>query len=518
MNKIEFKPISSSFFLGLIILFTFFVACDDNTLEDNMDITNPYVISYNPVSGVDGVALNSNLVITFDDIVYKGQGNITITTDIEDARQVINVNDDAVTLSNVNRVLTINPQDFLAGRNYQVVLDKGIVIDSAGNGYFGMPDNEVWTFKSGGNPDDLESPELVTLIPADDDTEASVFNMELTFNEDVSTSTGSFLVYDANTDAVVHTIDAEGELVFVEGTMIRVQYPTPLDFDKNYYVQFESGVIKDVAGNSFGGVLDNTSYNFTTVAGSGSELAVHLPFDSDLLDISGNKFDAVLGPTASANVTFENDPTRGPVARFNAGSYAVLPIHPLLTSDSAADDFSVNFWIKLAGTDSDPVIIGNKDWGSGGNPGWLLCTDDGHEYAPGNGTDHGWIVNVADDPKNDIRLDWRAASADPQAPALSDDEWHMATVVFDRQNGKLTVYIDGVEYGNTALLVTFNLHALPGPLYDVTKEYPITIWEDATGVYNAGDLRRAAMTGLMDDLRIYNKALSLSEINDLLND
>lgn len=518
MKKIEFKLVQVYVVSALLMLFTFLMSCDDNALEDSMDIINPYVISYNPVSGVDGVALNSNLVITFDDIVYKGQGNITITTDVEEAKQVIDINDASVTLSNVNRVLTINPQDFLAGRNYQVVLDKGIVVDSVGNGYFGMPDNEIWTFKSGGNPDDLDGPELVSQIPANGDNEASVFAMELTFNEDVKTSAGSFVIYDAATDDAVHTIDAEGELIFVEGTMIRVKYPIPLDFGKKYYVQFESGVIKDVAGNSFGGVLDNTTYNFTTVAGSGTELTVHLPFDSDLLDISGNKFDAVLGPTASANVTFENDPTRGQVARFNAGSYAQLPIHPLLKSNSAADDFSVNFWIKVAGTDSDPVIIGNKDWGSGGNPGWLLCTDDGHEYAPGNGTDHGWIVNVADDPKNDIRLDWRAASADPQAPALSDDEWHMATVVFDRQNGKLTVYIDGVEYGNTALLVTFNLHALPGALYDVTKEYPITIWEDATGVYNAGDLRRAAMTGLMDDLRIYNKALTLSEINDLLND
>jgi hypothetical protein len=516
MKNIEFKY--STFVSGLLILFTFLLSCDDDNLESGMDITNPYVISYNPVSGVDGVALNSNLVITFDDIVYKGQGKITITTDVEEAKQVFDVNDANVTLSNVNRVMTINPQDFLSGRNYKVVLDKGIVVDSVGNRYFGMPDNEAWTFKTGGNAGDLVAPELVSTIPINDDTEASVFAFELTFNEAVKTAAGSFIVYDADTDTAVHTIDAEGEGVSINEEVIKVSYPAPLAFGKNYYVQFGSGVVRDIAGNPFIGITDDSSYNFTTVTGSGTELAVHIPFDNDLSDISGNKFDAVLGPTATAEVTFENDATRGQVARFNAGAYAQLPLHPLLRSVSATNNFSVNFWIKLAGTDSDPAIIGNKDWGSGGNPGWLLCTDDGHEYAPGNGTDHGWIVNIADDPKGGNRMDWRAAEMNPQAPALSDDVWHMATMVFDRTNGELSVYIDGVEFSNSTIPVSFDLNTVAGPLYDVANDYPITIWEDGTGAYNAGDDRRAAMTGLMDDLRIYNKALSAGEITALLND
>ncbi|MCM4168096.1 hypothetical protein KCTC52924_03649 [Arenibacter antarcticus] len=518
MKKIEIKPSYTSFVIVLLTVFTLLFSCDDNLQEDEMDIVNPYVISYNPVSGVDGVSLSSNLVITFDDIVFKGQGKITITTNDESGKQVIDVNDPNVTLNNVNRVMTINPRDFLSGRNYQVVLDKGFVVDKAGNKYFGMPDNEKWTFISGGNPGDLDAPELVSLTPMDDDTEARIFAMELTFNEDVKTVTGNFLVYDGDTHDVVHTIDAEGPAISVNGKVIKISYPTPLGFGKNYYVKFESGVISDLSGNPFVGIADNTSFNFTTLNGSASELVVHLPFDTDLSDISGNKFDAVLGPTASSEVTFENDATRGQVARFNAGSYAQLPVHPLLRSVSTTDDFSVNLWVKLAGTDSDPVIIGNKSWASGGNPGWLLCTDDGHEYAPGNGTDHGWIAVIADDPKNDNRMDWRAAAMNPQAPALADDIWHMVTMVFDRTNGKLSMYLDGVEFSNSTIASSFNLNTLPGPLYDVTNDYPITIWEDGTGGYNASDVRRAAMTGLMDDLRIYNKVLTLAEINNLFID
>ena len=518
MKNIQFKFRYSSFIPGLLILFTFLLSCDDNNLDDEMDIVNPYVISYNPVAGVDGVALNSNLVITFDDIVYKGQGNITITTDVEEAKQVIDVNDASVTLSNVNRVLTINPQDFLSGRNYKVVLDKGIVVDSVGNRYFGMPDNETWTFKSGGNAGDLDAPELESLSPMDDDTEASVFALELTFNEGVKTAVGSFVIYDADTDAVVHTIDAEGELITVNEEVVRVSYPSPLAFGKSYYVLFESGVIKDIAGNPYTGITDNGTYNFTTVAGSGTELTVHIPFDTDLSDISGNKFDAILGSTASAEVTFENDAIRGLVARFNAGSYAQLPVHPLLRSVSATDDFSINLWVKMPGIGSDPVIIGNKDWGSGGNPGWLLCTDDGDQYVPGGTVEHGWLVNIADDPKGGNRMDWRAAAMNPQAPALSYDAWHMVTMVFDRTNGELSVYIDGTEFSNTTIASSFDLNTVAGPLYDVANDYPITIWEDGTGAYNAGSDTRAAMTGLMDELKIYNKTLSAIEITALLGE
>src|SRR5690606_17128719 len=344
MKNIEFKY--SSFVSGLLILFAFLLSCDDNNLEDDMDITNLYVISYNLISGVDGVALSSNLVITVDDIDFKGQGKITITTDVEEAKQVFDVNDANVTLSNVNRVMTINPQDFLSGRNYKVVLDKGIVVDSVGNRYFGMPDNEAWTFKTGGNAGDLVAPELVSTIPMNDDTEASVFAFELTFNEAVKTAAGSFIVYDADTDTAVHTIDAEGEGVSINEEVIKVSYPAPLAYGKNYYVQFGNGVVRDIAGNPCIKITDDSSYRFTTVTCRGTELAIHISGDSDRSDIRGNKFDGVLGATDTAVVTLESDATRGQVARFTAGVYAQLPLHPLLRTVSASNNFSVNYWIK----------------------------------------------------------------------------------------------------------------------------------------------------------------------------
>ncbi|WP_421919294.1 Ig-like domain-containing protein [Marinifilum sp.] len=493
---------------ALMLLLTLFLfSCDDDE-NDDMDIVNPYVVSYNPVMGVDGVALSSNLVLTFDDIVNKGSGNITITTDVEQGTQVIDVNSDAVTISNVGRVMTINPQDFLSGRDYQVVIDKGIVVDMAGNEYFGMPDEEQWVFKTGGNTGDLDAPLLAGLTPSKGSTDASVIAIHATFNEDVKTSTGNFIIYNSS-DVAVATIDAEGEAISIDGARISINFPEPLDFGTAYYVNFDQGVVKDIAGNSFAGITDKSTWSFTTTAGSGSDLVVHLPFDSDMKDISGNAFHAMLGATATADVSFVNDATRGDVIQFNAGSFASLPKHDLLRP-GATQDFSFNFWVKLAGTDSDPAIFSNKNWDGGSNQGFVLCTDDGHEYVPGDDND-GWSVNVSDG----NRVDWEAGDCTPNnAPSMSDDEWHMISVSFDRANGKLSVYIDGVAYSHPE---GADISGLTGAFYDEVNDYPFNIWEDGTGMYNASDDRRAAMTGLMDDLRVYNKVLSQDDITELFN-
>src|SRR5690606_29810607 len=111
--------------------------------------------------------------------------------------------------------------------------------------------------------------------------------------------------------------------------------------------------------------------------GSSTDLLVHLPLDSDFFDTSGNGFHATPHSQEEGGVSeFVTDPDRGTVVRFNAGSYADLPNHPLLRSENPTNDFSVNVWVKFEGKiGSDPVFMGNKDWGSGSNPGWLICLD-----------------------------------------------------------------------------------------------------------------------------------------------
>ncbi len=513
-NKTFYYYMAASFLvtLGLVI------SCSD---DDDLvgDIVNPYVVSYNPVSGVSGVDLSSNLVLTFDDIVEKGTGNITITTDLPEGTQVIDVNSDQVEISNVGRIMTINPQDFLSGRNYQVVIDAGIVKDTAGNLFFGMPDNEEWTFTSGGNPGDLDAPEIAELIPADDATDATVSSIALNFNEDVKVGTGEITVYESGGTAVA-TIDVEGEFVTIDGPALSVALSSSLAFGGDFYVQIADGAIKDIAGNNFPGISDDTSWNFTTTPGSGTELVVHLPLDTDMGDISGNKFDAVLGATATVDVEFVTDAERGQVIHFASGSYASLPKHNLLRP-SGSQDFSVNFWVKQdVAIGSDPALLGNSDWGGGSNQGWVLAIDGADSYVPGPGDDEdGWTINLANGSE---RMDWEGGRTDTpgEAPNLADGAWHMVTMVIDQTNKELRVYADGVEYSQSDNLPgTRDLNTLlGGAMYDEVNDYSFNLWEDGSGVYNAGSDTRSQLDGFMDEVKYYNKALTVDEITALLSE
>ena len=513
MKNIKYKFIATLF----LLLTAIFISCDEDDESTLADSINPYIVSFNPVSGVNGVDLSADLVLTFDDAIAKGQGNINLIADIPEANQVIDIASDQVVVGSAGRTLTINPQDFLPGRVYTITVDEGFVTDLAGNAFYRIPDDETWTFTSGGNAGDTDAPQLVSTMPEDGSTDGATTSISLVFDEDVKVGTGNIVVYNSS-DAVVATIDAEGELVTVDGVSVLITLPASLNFGESYYVQIASGVIKDIAGNGFPGMTDTSTWNFTTTAGSGSDLVVHLPFDENMNDDSGNKLNAMQGASSLGNVEFVTDATRGQVIQFPAATFAQFPQHDLLRP-SNDQDFSINFWIKLAGTDSDPAIVSNKNWGSGGNPGFVLCTDDGHLYQPGNGEDHGWIMNVSGNPKQDgNRMDWRAADCDTpgQAPSMSDDQWHMITAVFDQASGTLLMYIDGVNHSNAANADRYDIGRLTGSLYDEVNDYPLTIWEDGTGAYNAGDDRRAAMTGLMDEFSYYNKALTPAEITALL--
>jgi hypothetical protein len=201
------------------------------------------------------------------------------------------------------------------------------------------------------------------------------------------------------------------------------------------------------------------------------------------------------------------------VASFVAGSYAVLPKHNLLRP-GLTQSFSFSFWTKLTGIGSDPVLFGNSDWDSGSNPGFIFATDGGDTYTGPGSPGRGWLVKVAtkDETGAGARMDWRANEMIPQAPAIADNQWHMATVVFDEGAKLLHVYIDGKEYTKAT---PFDLSTLNGPIWDGPNDYPFTIWEDGTGHYNANDDTRKNLAGFVDDVRIYTKALSAGEVNGI---
>jgi hypothetical protein len=74
----------------------------------------------------------------------------------------------------------------------------------------------------------------------------------------------------------------------------------------------------------------------------------------------------------------------------------------------------------------------------------------------------------------------------------------------------MQIFFDGVEHSSPN-----DLSTLADQWWDAVNDYPFTIWEDGAGKYNTGNSGGKVMSGFVDDLRIYNKALTPSEVTAL---
>ncbi|MGV8880316.1 MAG: Ig-like domain-containing protein [Sphingobacteriaceae bacterium] len=508
MKKIYYRPFVAS--CAMVVLGLTLITSCKQEFDYTTDTKNPVVISYNPTSAVEGVSVTSDLVLTFDEIIKKGNGMVVIASKVDTQR--INITSDAINIGEDKRVLRINPpNDLEADQDYTVTLDRGIVTDLVGNQYMGLPDGISWTFKTVGK----SGLPLTSLSPLPGSIDGSLLKMELTFAAEPKKGTGNFSVFETAGDVKVADIAVTSPSVVIDGKRVTIKLSAPLKFATGYYVLADAGTIVDAEGKAFEGFLTPTSWSFTTTNGSGTSLIAWLPMDNDLSDASGNKLDAMLGENATTNVTFIADADRGRVASFDAGAYAVFPKHNLLRP-ALTQNFSFSLWVKLQGIGSDPALFSNSNWDSGGNPGFVFATAAADTYTGPGSPGRGWLVKVSGDAGGvGNRMDWRANETTPQAAAVGDNKWHMITVVFDQTAKLLHVYIDAVETIQATKQASYDLNTLKGPFWDSVNDYPFTIWEDGSGVYNSGDDTRKMLKGLVDDVKIYNKALSPAEVGGL---
>ncbi len=225
---------------------------------------------------------------------------------------------------------------------------------------------------------------------------------------------------------------------------------------------------------------------------------VYLPLDDNLNDYSGNGLNAT--DAGSESTEFVSDADRGQVAKFPIDAHAQLPLDPKLNFGTG--DFSIAFWIKVDPTvppTSDPAIISNKDWGSGGNPGFLIALDGADDPA----NNHMWTSNIAD---GTGRLDWDAD--DNNAPNLVDGQWHFVAVAYDR-SATMNVYVDGVLKQSDPAQDSKDLTLVPGDIS--AANLPITIMQDGTGAYGHD------FEAMLDEIYIYDRVLDEDEVMNLKN-
>ncbi|MCH7921333.1 MAG: LamG domain-containing protein, partial [Planctomycetes bacterium] len=207
-------------------------------------------------------------------------------------------------------------------------------------------------------------------------------------------------------------------------------------------------------------------------------LLAHYPLDGDYQDASGNG----LHGSAVGNPVFENDPARGQVLSLNGIDAAV----DLGASDvfNFPGSFSLSVWANITEFNSNwgHALLGKR--GESG-VGWQLRRHSGNPNLTftTRGTDG------PDDPRGNIDI------------TTAFGQWVHVAAVYDMEAGRRTVYVNGsvdvaIDDGGTVANATQN-----------------TYIGARSNSGNTGP--EAFFSGLLDDVRIYGRALSLEEVASL---
>ncbi len=120
--------------------------------------------------------------------------------------------------------------------------------------------------------DDVTNPAISVLSPADGATGVSVSaNLVIMFSEAVTVQTGNIVIKKTSDNSTVETIAVtDGAKVTGSGTSTITINPTvTLGALVGYYVQIAATAFDDHSGNSYAGLADTTSWNFTTTGTAG---------------------------------------------------------------------------------------------------------------------------------------------------------------------------------------------------------------------------------------------------------
>ncbi len=206
-------------------------------------------------------------------------------------------------------------------------------------------------------------------------------------------------------------------------------------------------------------------------------LVAYYPFNGDAADQSGNGHDG----TVLGGLTYETNGIVGGAAVFN-GSNAKIQV-PHADDLNLDGPFSIACWVKSDGTSPASGLLAKIQSSSPRN-GYILAAN---------------LTAISADIKMNINKNWPAVKGTAASTnSVLDSNWHHITATYDEEN--LTLYLDGQMEAQTAYTNGLTVNTLP--LYIGWDPY------GSDRYFN----------GQMDEVRIYNRVLSESEIQELVNE
>ena len=140
-----------------------------------------------------------------------------------------------------------------------------------------------------------------------------------------------------------------------------------------------------------------------------------------------------------------------------------------------SNSFSVSLWERTA-TSGDGALMGNKDWSSGANVGWVISSLDAKNLN----------YNAAGGTRRDVDLN----------PPFSDGNWHLVTVTFDRAANRVISYMDGLAVNTSDVS--------PSGAASFNAGFNTLIGSSGNGTYSAA--------ADIDDLGVWTRVLTRQEV------
>jgi len=258
------------------------------------DTTGPVVTKFSPADAATNVARNANIVLTFDEPIVRGNGQLTLKTA---AGAVVETFDAATSklLSLVGNTLTVNPTlDLAYGTSYSLVLEANSVKDNVGNAHLGTSEYDFTTLR------DTVAPLATQFSPTDGASNvAPGANIVLTFNEAMSRGNGAITLKTA-AGAVVETFDAaSSQRMTVVGNTVTINPTADLAYNTQYYLVLPTAALQDTAGNAYKGT---STYDFRTARDTVAPVVTKFGTPDGVSSIASN---------ANFSITFSEAIARG---------------------------------------------------------------------------------------------------------------------------------------------------------------------------------------------------------------
>ena len=316
------------------------------------DKTPPKLLSSTPIANAAAVAIAKDIVLTFDEAVKAGTGNIVISDGINTQNVSIN---DKTQITFKDKTLTINPKtDLLANSHYSVMIDASAIQDLAGNKYAGIKDTKKISFDT----IDTAASVLVSSTPKANAT-AVKLNQDLTFtfNESIKSGIGSITISNGKSSQKISITD-KTQVTFNDKSFT-VNPKKDLLANNHYSITIDSTAVKDLVGN----LKDFPMFGFDTVDTASPVLVLSTPIvnatsvkvnqnfkftfnesvkvGTGFINISNEKDSQKISITDKSQVTFSGKSfTVNPKKDLLANSHYTVTIDATAIQDNAGNKFS----------------------------------------------------------------------------------------------------------------------------------------------------------------------------------